>query len=209
MAQLPFGKGKKILGNANPRLNTLVGGWQFSGIGTWSTTWWAMQSGQFPTGASLKTYGHAVQVQDCRAGACLSAYLNSHNAAGQCNGICGIPSDYRSYSAPLVTDASSPYFGTNTVSVPLSNGTSYIGGWGGIAPLINQYFETPGLWTMSASMFKDFPIREQIRVRFQWDVSNPTNSPEEPQAPNANGLIYTYTSGQNARSMQFSLRLLW
>jgi hypothetical protein len=48
-----------------------------------------------------------------------------------------------------------------------------------------------------------------MRLRFQWDVSNPTNSPEESNAPNANGLIYSYTSGQNARSMQFSLHLMW
>ena len=221
VAQLPFGKGKKFLGNAGPWLNQAVGGWTITGLGTWSTTWWSLQSGQFPTGAKLQVYGHQYPVQDCRSGACLSAYLysnggwinpaqiNSHNAAGQCTGICGMPTDYQSYSAPLVTDPSSPYFGTNTVTVPLSNGTSYIGSWGGIPPLTNQYFETPGLWSLSASMFKEFQVKERMRVRFQWDVSNPTNSPQEPNAPNAFGLIYTYTSGQNARNMQFSLRCLW
>ena len=202
-------------------MNEVVGGWQISGLGTWSTTWWSLQSGQFPTGAKLQIYGQKYPVQDCRSGACLSAYLysnggwinpaqiNSHNAAGQCTGICGMPTDYQSYSAPLVTDPTSPYFGTNTVTVPLSNGTSYIGSWGGIPPLGNQYFQTPGLWTLSASLFKEFHVKERVRMRFQWDVSNPTNSPEEAQAPTAYGLINTYTSGQNARNMQFSLRCLW
>lgn len=221
VAQIPVGRGKKFLGNAKPWLDYLVGGWQISGLGKWQTTWWAMQSSQFPTGAPLKIYGHSVQVQDCRSGSCLSAYLysnsgwinpaqvNSHNAAGACTGICGIPSDYQSYSAPLVTDPSSPYFGGNTVTVPLSNGTNYIGAYGGLLPLNNQYFETPGLWTLAASLFKEIPLKERFRMRLQWDVSNPTNSPQEPQSPNANGLIYTYTSGTAARSMQLSARLLW
>jgi hypothetical protein len=186
-----------------------------------STSWWSLQSGQFPTGAKLRIWGHKYQVQDCRSGACLSAYMysnsgwinpaqiDSHNAAGQCTGICGVPAGYQSFSAPLVTDPSSPYFGTNTVTVPLSNGTNYIGSWGGISPLNNQIFQSPGLWNLSASLFKVFALTEHARLRFQWDVSNPTNSPQQAQIPNANGLIYTYTSGQSARNMQFSLRLIW
>jgi hypothetical protein len=221
VAQIPVGRGKFLLKNASPWLDKVVGGWQISGLGTWSTTWWSLQSGQFPTGAPLQIYGHKFHIQDCRSGACLSGYLysnggwinpaqiNSVNAAGQCTGICGIPADYKSYSAPLVTDPTSPYFGGNTVTLPLSNGTNYIGSYGGLLPLANQYFQTPGLWTLSAALFKEVNIRERLRMRFQWDVANPTNSPEEPQAPNANGLIYSYTSGQSARTMQFSLRMLW
>lgn len=221
VAQIPVGRGKWLLPNAGRLLDSVVGGWQISGLGTWTTTWWSLQSSQFPTGAKLQVYGHQYRVQDCRSGACLSAFLysnagwinpaqiNSHDAGGNCNGICGVPSGYQSYSAPLVTDPASPYFGTNTVTVPLSNGANYIGSWGGINPLINQYFESPGLWTLSASLFKEVQIREQVKMRLQWDVSNPTNSPEYSNAPNANGLIYTYTSGQAARAMQFTLRLLW
>ena len=221
VAQIPVGRGKRLLGNAGPWMNAVVGGWQLSGIGKWSTSWWSLQSGQFPTGAKLQIWGHKYHVEDCRSGSCLSAYLysnggwinpaqiNSHNAAGQCTGICGIPDGYKSFSAPLVTDPTSPYFGTNTVSLPLSSGTNYIGSWGGLSPLNNQIFESPGLWTLSASLFKEVSVRERARLRVQWDVSNPTNSPEEAQIPNAYGLIYSYTSGVAARSMQLSLRLLW
>ncbi len=221
VARLPIGRGQRFLGNAGPVLNTVVGGWQLSGLGSWSTNWWALPATQFPTGAKLQIYGHKYQVQDCRSGACLPAYLysnggwinpaqiNSHNAAGQCTGICGVPSNYQSFSAPLNTDPSSKYFGTNTVTIPLSNGTDWIGAWGGIAPLNNQYFESPGLWNLAASLFKEFPIKERATLRFQWDVFNPLNAPEEPYAPNANGLIYTYVSGVVPRSMQFTLRLLW
>ena len=49
-----------------------------------------------------------------------------------------------------------------------------------------------------------------MRLRVQWDVFNPTNSPQQPQSPaNTAGLLYTYLSGTSARSMQFTLRLLW
>lgn len=63
---------------------------------------------------------------------------------------------------------------------------------------------------LSASLFKTFTLTEKMRLRFQWDVFNPTNSPQQPQSPgNSLGLLYSYLSGTGARSMQFTLRLLW
>ena len=102
------------------------------------------------------------------------------------------------------------FYGTNTVYVPLKDGTTFRGAWGGIAPLQNQYVESPGLWTLSSSLFKSFTIHEQVKMRVQWDVFNPTNSPQQQQSPaNSQGLLYTYQNGTSARSMQFTLRVLW
>jgi hypothetical protein len=81
-------------------------------------------------------------IQDCRSGQCIPGYLywngyipanqiNTHSAAGQCNGICGVPSNYTPSSLPVIPfpanpvagDPNAPYYGINTVYIPLKNGT--------------------------------------------------------------------------------------
>jgi len=223
VADVPIGKGKWLGRDMRGVLDALVGGWQLSGYGTWNTTWFALPADQFPTGNKFEVYGTKYPIQDCRSGRCLSGFLwyNGYINPAQINtpnGIMGVPSDYKPAfqnlipfpTSPIPNDPNAPYYGTNTVFVPLQDGAVYRGGWGGIPPLQNQYVETRGLWSLAASLFKTFPIKERVRVRVQWDVFNPTNSPQQPQAPgNSQGLLYTYLSGTSARSMQFTLRLLW
>ena len=103
----------------------------------------------------------------------------------------GVPSNHKAAfqnlipfpASPVANDPNAPYYGTNTVFVPLKDGTVYRGSYGGITPLQNQFVESKGLWTLSTSLFKTFPIKERMKVRVQWDVFNPTNSPQEPQLP--------------------------
>ena len=228
VADIPLGRGKHFGSNMNRWMDLAVGGWQFSGIGTWNTTWFTLPSDQFPTGAKFETYGNRYPVQDCRSGRCISAFLyynayinpaqiNSVDAKGNPNGIMGIPDGYKPAfqnlipfpEKPVANDPNAPFYGSNTVFVGLKDGTTYRGAYGGLLPLQNQYRETPGLWTLSTSLFKNFAITERTRLRVQWDVFNPTNSPQQPQVPNTTGLIYTYVNGTAARSMQFTLRLLW
>jgi len=72
-----------------------------------------------------------------------------------------------------------------------------------------QYVGTPGLWTLSASLFKVFQIGERASLRFQRNVFNPSDSPQKPQVPNSLELIYTNVNGTAARNMQFAPRLHW
>jgi hypothetical protein len=51
-ADLPFGKGKPLLGNAGKALDKLVGGWQVAGIGSANSTYYLLNpnsSNYFPT----------------------------------------------------------------------------------------------------------------------------------------------------------------
>ncbi|MBI5282171.1 MAG: TonB-dependent receptor [Candidatus Solibacter usitatus] len=228
VADIPVGRQKKFGGQMNRWLDAAIGGWQLSGYGTWATTWFSLPANQFPTGVPFEVYGAKYPVQDCRSGRCLSAYLwyngyinpaqiNSVDAQGNPNGIMGVPAGYKPAfqnlipfpGKPIAGDPNAPYYGTNTVFVPLKDGTTYRGAYGGLMPLQNQFVESPGLWYLSSSLFKTFNIGERMRLRAQWDVFNPTNSPQQPQAVGANGLRYTYQSGAAARNMQFTLRLLW
>jgi hypothetical protein len=66
---LPFGKGKAVGGGANTLVNTFIGGWQWSGIGRWSsglpfslfepgwTTDWQIESFGVNVG-NVKTHKH-------------------------------------------------------------------------------------------------------------------------------------------------------
>ena len=82
---------------------------------------------------------------DCRSGTCIRGYLyyngyipanqiNTHNAAGQCTGICGVPSSYQPSSQPIwpipantsPSDPNKSLYGTNDVYVPLQNGTQQL-----------------------------------------------------------------------------------
>lgn len=222
VADIPYGRGKRFGANANKLLDTIAGGWQISGIGTWATTWFTLPADQFPTGNKLEIYGDKYPIQDCRSGRCLSGHLWYNGYINPAlinvpNGIMGIPADYKPAfqnlipfpEKPIANDPNAPFYGTNTVYVPLKDGTTFRGAYNGLFPLQNQYRETTGLWTLSSSLFKSFTIHEQIRMRVQWDVFNPTNSPQRPQVPTSQGLLYNYQSGTAARNMQFTLRLLW
>ena len=226
---VPFGRGQMFSKHINRALDAVAGGWKVSGYGTWATTWFTLPADQFPTGTPLEIYGNKYPIQDCRSGRCLSGFLyyngyinpaqiNSVDAKGNPNGIMGVPANYKPAfqnlipfpTTPIANDPNAPFYGTNTVYVPLKDGTTYRGAFGGIAPLQNQYVQSPGLWSLSASLFKTVAITERYKLRVQWDVFNPTNSPQEPQNPaNSLGLRYTYQNGAAARNMQFTARLLW
>ena len=229
VSDVPVGRGRKLFGHMNRALDTAVGGWQVSGYGTWNTTWVTLPADQFPTGTPLEVYGDKYPIQDCRSGRCLSGFLyyngyinpaqiNSTDTKGTPNGIMGVPANYKPAfqnlipfpAAPVANDPNAAFYGTNTVFVPLKDGSTFRGTFGGITPLQNQYLQSPGLWTLNASLFKSFTINDRFRLRFQWDVFNPTNSPQQPQGVAApQGIRYTYQNGAAARNMQFTLRLLW
>lgn len=70
IVELPIGKGRYLLGNANRAVNKTFGGWQFSGIGRWTsglpfsiisgTGWgtnWSEKSNMIQTG-SIRTHTH-------------------------------------------------------------------------------------------------------------------------------------------------------
>ncbi len=112
VAELPFGKGKKFAGNANPIVNGIIGGWQLSGTfrnssglptgisagGIWPTNWevgsYAIQTGIVPAPQTSKN----VATPNGSSGPNLfrdpKAVLNAYDIplpgdAGQRNGIRG------------------------------------------------------------------------------------------------------------------------
>jgi hypothetical protein len=115
-------------------------------------------------------------IQDCRSGVCQDGWLmwngyipanriNSHDPkTGQPNGVMNVPESYKPFVTPLLPtpkdggSPSDPYYGfydTNTVWVPLKNGTvqrTTLGGY--LDPMQNQFVLGPMIWNMTASSSK-------------------------------------------------------
>jgi hypothetical protein len=237
LVDLPVGQGKPVLGNAGKFLNRVVGGWQVAGLGSLASTYLALPSNpaMFSTDNKLEMYGYKYPIQDCTSGACYPGYLwyngyipayriNSVDAkTGKPNGYMGIPANYKPAFQPLLpypadylsrSAASDPlygFYGTNTVFVPLKDGTSQRTTWAGLAPLRQQYLPSIRNWTLDASLFKTIPITEQFRLRFNADFFNVLNHPGNgnPSTFPATGILSTRNSGVGARTLQLTLRLSW
>jgi hypothetical protein len=231
---LPFGKGRKFAGNARGLLDALIGGWRLAGMGNWITSRWTLPTGYYPNGTPVQVYGYKYPIQNCTSGACYPGYLwwngyiqptqiNRVDASGKCTGICGVPSDYEpaggylipwgSTAAPANMPAGanlSSFWDTNTVWIPLSNGTVQRTTYNNNThPWNNQYFPGPIQWFQDASLQKWFSLHEKARLRFNLDFFNALNNPNNPTGVGGNGVLATQNSGSAARVAQLGLRLEW
>jgi hypothetical protein len=234
IVDLPFGKGKPLAHNAGPVLNRLIGGWQVAVSGTVRSNYFSLPTDMYFTGAKPQVYGKKYPIQDCRSGSCFPGYLwwngyipsnqiNSVNAQGRPNGIMGVPSDYKAAVAPLIpwgttvapanfpANASLPAFwDTNTAWIRLDNGTvQQVGYNDNLNPTRNQFLSSVWDWGNDASLFKEVPMRESLRLRVNLDVFNVFNAPGIPTGVGSNGIVSTRESGRPSREMQLTLRLSW
>jgi hypothetical protein len=79
----------------------------------------------------------------------------------------------------------------------------------GLNPYRNQEVSGPWLTSMNASLYKTIPITERVNLRFNLDAFNVFNQPGLPMPNSTTGLIDLRSSGQGARTLQYSLRLTW
>jgi len=228
LVDMPFGRGKLLGRNAGGVLNRVIGGWQLAGMGNFTSRWW-----QYPTdywgGLNKPTvYGKKYPIQDCRSGECQRGYLwlngyipanriNSYDPkTGKPNGVMGVPSNYTPAYYPLIpiaadgSNVNDQYVGTNTVFIRLNNGsTQAVAIDPNMHPWQNQYMLGPFNWNLDASLFKQIPITERMRVRFNADFFNVLNRPGTPMPGQAGGVL-TFANSVNApRTLQLTLRLLW
>ena len=229
IADLPFGRGKKLGGNAGGVLNRIIGGWQLAGFGNLNSRYFELPTGQWGAFDKPEIYGKKYPIEDCRSGTCYQGYLywngyipanriNSNAANGKPNGVMGVPSNYVPANRPVIPipanggNASDPlfaYYDSNNVWVPMKNGTTQrVAIDTGLHPWRNQYIGGPWIWGMDASLFKSIPIRESVVMRFNADFFNVLNMPGMPM-PGGDGILSMRNSAQGARQLQLTLRLTW
>jgi hypothetical protein len=229
IVDLPFGKGQRFGRNAGGLLDKVIGGWQIAGMGYLRSNYFSLPTDRYPTGEKVEIYGYKYPIEDCRGGDCIPGYLwwngyipanqiNSYDANGRPNGIMGVPENYKPAIAPLIPwpenpipgDPLAPYYGTNTVWVPMKDGSlERIAYDDRLHPLRNQFFPSVRSWNVDASLFKQIPIGERFRVRFNADFFNVLNIPGNPNSVNNMGVLETRNSGQGARELQLTLRVSW
>jgi hypothetical protein len=227
LVDLPFGKGKKLLGNVGNGWNKLVGGWQLAGYGTSNSRWFSLPAGNWGAVNPLQIYGKQ-KINDCRGGACFegymwyNGYLPATVIAGSGGGciasatacVQGVPSGY----VPVVNNINpavangtvdANFNNTNNVFVPLKNGTNQLVAFDtGLNPLRNQWVNGPWITNLSASVYKSIQFKERLVLRFNLDAFNVLNQPGI-GTPTTEGLISLRTSAQGARVLQYTARLTW
>ncbi len=233
VVDLPFGRDQLLASHAGKLLNSLIGGWQVAGSGTYQSRYWSLPTGNYGPTGSVDIYGTKYPIQDCSSGVCRPGYLywngyisppliNRTNSAGQCTGICGIPSSYTPSNLPLIPYGAttlpayapantniSTYWATQTVWLPLKDGSVVRTTMNTNLPWWrNQYQSAPWAFNMSASLFKAFSLTETVKLRLNADFFQVLNNPGLP-TPGGNGILSTQNSSNSPRTLQLTLRLTW
>jgi hypothetical protein len=233
VADLPFGRDKLVGRQAGRFLNSVIGGWQVAGTGSYNSRYWSLPTGNYGPTGKVERYGTKYPIQDCSSGVCVPGYLawngyisppliNRTNAAGQCTGICGIPADYAPSNQPLIPygqtamPANAPantnvstYWETQTVWVPLKDGSVVRTGMNtNMHWWANQYQAAPWAFNLSASLFKAFSLTERVKLRLNADFFQVLNNPGL-TTPGGGGILSTQNSSNSPRNLQLTLRLTW
>ncbi len=231
VADLPFGKGKPIARNSKGAINHIIGGWQIAGNGSLTSRYFALPASMWGTLGKVETYGRTqYPIKDCRSGVCYDGYLyyngyipanriNSVDRNGRPNGVMGVPDNYRPFQTPLLptpkdggtsADPNFAFYETNTVFVPLKDGTLQRTTLDtNLHPMRNQYLLGPMVWSMNASAFKAFQLRESMFLRFNIDFFNAFNMPGTRLPDSTTGIILNQFSQNGPRNLQLTGRLTW
>jgi hypothetical protein len=231
IVDLPFGRGKLLGGNTSGFVNALIGGWQIAGNGSLISRYIQLPTTMWGPGREVEVYGKKYPIQDCRSGVCYDGWLyfngyipanriNSYDSNGKPNGVMGVPESYQPFQTPLIptpknggssSDPLFQFYETNTVFVPLKNGTIQRVAFNpGLHPLQNQFVPAPIRWSMNASAFKEIRLTETVALRFNIDFFNVFNMPGTTQ-PNATTGIITnqFSESGSSRVLQLTGRLSW
>jgi hypothetical protein len=155
--QLPVGRNKMFLGNASRPIDELVGGWQVAGDTTWegglpfTPTYFECGSDQ-----DIDTnYGSPGSSSDCRPDKTGASFPTS---VGSLNPV----THARTYFTPV-----SPLSNYGTASGAFARPA-----FGTIGDIGRNWMRGPSEYFADASLFKDFPIHENIKAQAQFQVYN-------------------------------------
>ncbi|MGD0479090.1 MAG: carboxypeptidase-like regulatory domain-containing protein [Terracidiphilus sp.] len=229
---LPVGRGKRFLGNANRFWDELVGGFQIAGDGSvFSQAFQPTSASNWGATNPVQLYKKQYPILDCRSGVCEHSFMwyNGYLAPtvlpaplGTCttNCVTGLPSSYVPVQTPVDNTPGTTNYGNNDVAVTLANKTTvtvpYIGGpadssneAGGTTAsnyLGKTWIPGPFNYTADLSVYKVFPINERMNLRLNVDAFNVLNV-QGWNNPGTGGVQNNLSSFNTPRQIQFTLRL--
>jgi hypothetical protein len=160
--ELPFGRGKKFMGDAGRAVNYIVGGWQISNTTNWS--------GGLPF---TPTIGECGQISD--AGPC-----RPNKGSGSLDvGKKRLPNGdvyWFTPVAPLAYTGVTPTTDTCTLARPVS-GPFALPACGQIGNVGRNSYRGPRVFFSDMSLAKNFNFTERIKAQFRFDAYNVFNHP--------------------------------
>lgn len=196
-----------------------------------SGNWGGLNPEDTGTLGKVKLYGRKSHpIVDCTSGTCLKGYqlFNGFINPLLLNDPCGaspysgIQTKDAPYQTPINMDpgtvtcngssivTSNKNYLNNNVPVTLSNGTTVQTGYSP-GPAMNPYskaqYRGPFNWTADMSLFKVFPIREQMNIRVNVDAFNVFNIQGYSNPSSTTGIQYFTSSYNTPRQIQLSARL--
>ncbi len=188
--ELPFGKGKKFMGDAGRAMDYLVGGWQFSNSTTWGSG--------LPWTPGFSNCGSEQDVGVCRPNKGSGSFHT-----GVSGGIDPQLHNLTFYTpVPDITNPANP-------PGPFADPTK-----GHLGNIQRNSFYGPRAFTSDLSVVKRFPIHERLNMQFRTDFFNLFNHPVYANPSTTidgtgqnDGKITGLEFGYPMRQIQFALRL--
>lgn len=148
---LPFGRGQTFAGNSSRLVDEFVGGWQISGTTTWGSG--------LPWSPTFSGCGLDNDVNVCypsKGTGSFSAHAGSYN--------------------PITRTV--PFFTPVPTILGQTSGGPFIDpGIGNIGNYGYDVFRGPRVFFADASLLKNFPVTERVRLQFRMDAFNVFNHP--------------------------------
>jgi hypothetical protein len=235
IVDLPVGRGKRFMGDANRFVNELVGGFQLAGDGQIISQDFQPASSHWGAINPIQVYKGNQSITDCSSGVChpekmwfngyISPKLLTPGEGGTCttNCVTGLPSNYVPYEAPIDNNPNLGNFGTDNVALtaPGINGGVPVevpfapgpGSYGGNNPYSRTFIHGPMNYNIDLSLYKVFPITERTNLRFNVDDFNALNIQGYNNPNTTSGEEAVQPGGQGAssywspRQLQLTLRL--
>lgn len=207
---LPFGKGRAIFGNASGLVNSIVGGWQLTGIGDWRSGNW------LSVDASRYLFGDPTLSADERlllnfGGRPQRLWFKGDFDVTKATGVDAaklqnlIPVDR---SKRVLTQVG-PLL-DNRVPVQLKDGSTRLTTiTDGVNWNARNFMKGPGAWNADLTLGKSFAITEQVNLQFAADFFNAFNSPMDVNPNAITGLQDLSQQSNGPRTIQLRGRISW
>jgi len=217
IVDLPVGKGKRLLSNANKFVDAVAGGYQVAFVGQVVSQSFQVTATNWGPANPLQVYGSSKPITDCRSGVChpeylwFNGYLSPAVIGAAKNGISGVPSNYLPYLPPINNVPGTSNFGNNNVPVTLKNGTvvstAYSPGPSGANPFSQTVLLGPSNYNADISLYKVFSLTERVKLRVNVDAFNAFNIQGRVNPNLTDGTESLQTSYWTPRQIQFSGRI--
>ena len=211
LVDLPVGRGKRFLGNSNKFVDELLGGYQIAFVGNVLSQGFQVGSGNWGTNNPITPYRKGTPVTDCRSGVCRKAYqwFNGFLTPSAAAQVSGLASGYVPYQSPINVAANN-----NNVSIPLKNGSTDTQAYSPGPAGVNRYAKTillgPYNYNVDMSLYKVFPIKDQVNFRINVDAFNAFNIQGFQNPNSTDGIESVQTQNSNywtPRQIQITARL--